>query len=560
MATKYVTVNGNDLTGDGSEALPYAKPSKVLSVGNDGDTCQIGAGTFEEATYLTYNKAIVLDGASILSTILQSLNSSRIVYINNAKERIISDLTLENTSTTIGPANLVETSGAGTDINTILRRVYLHDGRTGGIRLATGDFGLTIDDCTILVDINTTSQVLDMLAPTGYVTIQDSDFTITSGANASMNGIIRLSVAVVAGILKINRNVFNVDKGVYVLRLGLGGFDTGSEINDNDIFITATSYTRPVFELGNFEGVASCIGNYISILAETLSSTPIQIRSTVGAGPNCVWTIENNVIETRNVDNYGIILGDEGGDINSKKGAFNGSIIRGNIIKSGNYYGLAIGAIHSIMTGGNKNLFIENNIVYNGGYGNVLKGDDTWTDGYVKGNKYINCVYGVYPKGQKNIRVINNTFVGDNGNVSKCILPGDKGDGTYATGTIMKNNIFKISSGYAIYVEANCQTGIQIDYNLYYLSGTAKAAMINGVEYATLSALQAAGYDTHGVNGNPLLNSENSTDASSPAFEKGVAITGVTVAKDVTNTYTITLAGNAGFSMDVPYRKRVLVS
>jgi hypothetical protein len=52
----YVSKNGDDVTGDGSMALPYASINKATDVGVDGDKIVIGTGLWQEARGTSTNK------------------------------------------------------------------------------------------------------------------------------------------------------------------------------------------------------------------------------------------------------------------------------------------------------------------------------------------------------------------------------------------------------------------------------------------------------------------------------------------------------------------------
>ena len=87
-------------------------------------------------------------------------------------------------------------------------------------------------------------------------------------------------------------------------------------------------------------------------------------------------------------------------------------------------------------------------------------------------------------------------------------------DGTSpSTGTIIKNNIIYSSgtSPYMIQVNDNASlTGLQCDYNVYYVSGGNPMFITNAnvsANYLTFAQWQALGYDLHSVVINPNLNS-----------------------------------------------------
>lgn len=550
MATYYLSPTGNDTTGDGSLANPWKLPTKAEAVASDGDIVRLAAGIYEAATYHTFAKEIEWIGAGKDLTFLRGNNASRVIYLNSTKVKGFTDLSLDGDSSGSQPAYHFE--GNGVDQATTFTRVGFVNGNTTGARIASSMRGISMIDCVF--DVENEDQVIQLLGGiTGFVL---DGCVINVPAGIVLNAVIYQSAVVTSAVIRINENEINVLPNYAPIRLLGGGIDD-LEITDNVIFV-ATNNTRSLIELKDIIGSCEISGNTITFESTWENCRPISLSSTVGTGEDCIYTIEDNVVEMSKSDGYGFLVGDEGGDILSKAGAFNGSIIRRNVMKAGPFFGLPIGNLHGIMMGGNKNIFFEQNFFYGAAYGAACKGQgEAWTDGYIRECVFVNCQYPVRQKGQKDIKTANCVFVGDNGDAAQCMAITDNtAPGTESTGSFTRNNIYQISSGYAIKTQDTSHVGMSHDYNCFFLTGTAKAGYINGVEYATLADMQAAGYDLNSIEGDPKLLDNYTVDMHSICFERGVPVAGLTPVLDVTATYEITFTGNAELVLDSPYKRR----
>lgn len=544
----YIEATGNDTTGDGSQFNPWATLEKAEATAADGDSVYVGAGTFEAATYYTFAKQISWITSS--GAILRGNNGSRLIYLNSTKTKLFSGFILDGDSSGTPPAYHFEGSGVNQD-TTFQNCQFIH-GNTTAARLNSAMSGITLMMCTF--DVENEDQVIYLLGgDTGFTM---SGCTINVPDGITLSAAIYQAAAVTSASILISGNTITMLPNYAPIRLVAGGIDSLS-ITNNTITAAANN-ARSLIELKDIEGTCTISGNTITSDSVSEFLRPISLASTLVTGPNCVYTIENNVMEFRKADGYGILIGDEGGDVISKAGAFNGSIIKGNVMKAAPYFGLPIGNLHGIMMGGNINFFYEDNYIYGAAYGAVIKGKgEVWTDGHIYNNVFIHCQYPIRYKGQKNMRAYHNVCIG-NADTDQCMAISDNtAPGTESTGTYTRNQIYSIVSGYAIYTQDTSHVGMTSDYNCFHLTGTAKAAFINGVEYATLADLQAAGYDLHSVEGDPNLLSNNLVDSVSICHEAGTPIDGVTEVYDVYNMMQITFEGNAVFDTDSPFKNRV---
>ncbi|WNG34951.1 DUF1565 domain-containing protein [Archangium violaceum] len=71
--TYYVSLNGNDTTGDGSQAKPFRTIAKAAAVvpANAGHTIQVGAGTFDESAQIRLKEKVNLIGAGVDATLIR---------------------------------------------------------------------------------------------------------------------------------------------------------------------------------------------------------------------------------------------------------------------------------------------------------------------------------------------------------------------------------------------------------------------------------------------------------------------------------------------------------
>jgi parallel beta-helix repeat protein len=107
----YISVNGNDGTGDGSESNPFRTIQHGINVSSNSDTVLVAPGIYHENIDL-FGKAIIMKSQSgAESTIIESLNSgSPIIYTNcySIAFTVINGFTLLNALNT--PAIKIDTS------------------------------------------------------------------------------------------------------------------------------------------------------------------------------------------------------------------------------------------------------------------------------------------------------------------------------------------------------------------------------------------------------------------------------------------------------------------
>ena len=550
----YVATTGNDTTGDGSVGNPWLTLTKAETAGADGDTVNVGAGIFEEATYLTIAKQIAWVGAGLGVTFLRSNNNARVLYLNSTKTKSMTGITIDGTSSGLTPSYLVE--GSGVDQAMTFDECGFVKGETSALRLVSNMKGVVCNDCVF--DAFTETQIVHIAG--GNAGFELNSCTINVPTGLTMNGVIYQSGAATSGTFKIHDCDITVLSNYSPIRMIGGGF-ADAEITDNRITV-GTNNSRAIVDLLNMVDTCLVARNTIIIPGTNTATNPIKCQSTVGTGPDCVYTIDDNIIETHNPDGYGILLGDEGGDINSKAAAFDGSFIRGNILRYPPYWGEAIGNAHAIMMGGNKNIFYENNHVYGAAYAAACKQHgEAWTDGYIRNNVFENCTYSVRMKGQSSIRCCNNVIINSGGMAGTSLSVTENGVGEDSENAFLRNNLcIRDADKVYEFMDTSFDT-LDADYLGVYLTGTAQLGTeFPAATYDTLAEWQAAtGHDLNGISGNPNIKVDYTIDASSIFYQKGVPVKGVTDIEDVSSDNLIVLAGAATFSLDSPYKNRVPV-
>ena len=93
----YVSKTGDDKTGDGSKAHPYATISKALEMVSSGGNIYILKGTYNEAG-LTVDKNVNILGESQVNTIIDAQGQGNIFTINQGVNVLIQNLTLTHGS------------------------------------------------------------------------------------------------------------------------------------------------------------------------------------------------------------------------------------------------------------------------------------------------------------------------------------------------------------------------------------------------------------------------------------------------------------------------------
>ena len=124
--TWFVSVDGDDLQGDGSIENPFESIQAAINFSENGDSVDVSEGTYFEFVNTRYRQIDIV-GRGMGSSIIDGMNLGRPVLINNAV--YFAGFTIQN-------ANVVDPN----------------DDRGGGM-LISGDGGATIENCYLLIII-----------------------------------------------------------------------------------------------------------------------------------------------------------------------------------------------------------------------------------------------------------------------------------------------------------------------------------------------------------------------------------------------------------------------
>ena len=309
----------------------------------------------------------------------------------------------------------------------------------------------------------------------------------------------------------IQYNLFKIDTS------GLNGYVSRCINNDNYTF-------KNNVIINNTTSTFACV--VVTSLSDTLSNI----------------LIDNNLIINKS-DSGSIIVGSEAGGSYDNK--INGAIIRNNAIY-GNYYYGGTTTQHAIAIFRQKdNNKVYNNYVNGSNIGIAMKSPGSTTTNEAYRNSIINCVGGIVSKGDKYVKIYNNTVSTTNTTTDGyCIALIDHELGGYATNCEVKNNILvnksNVSTSYVYYIDGTrgSLSGAVITNNVCY-STNDKIGRPASIQ--TWSQWTTNGYDANSQNSDPNLNANN-VPASSITIGLDLGTTykyGLDVGSDFTQTTVI---------------------
>ena len=123
LSEAYISPNGDDFSGDGSQKNPYNSLRNAINYTSDGSTIYLDEGTYagENNRNITLNKSVTLIGKSKEKTIIDCNSSGRLFTMNSNCKLTLIGLTLKNGNAT-GNGGLIYNEGGQITIkNCILR-------------------------------------------------------------------------------------------------------------------------------------------------------------------------------------------------------------------------------------------------------------------------------------------------------------------------------------------------------------------------------------------------------------------------------------------------------
>lgn len=295
----------------------------------------------------------------------------------------------------------------------------------------------------------------------------------------------------------------------------------------------------------------------ISIIGNTLSDLILgSSESMVVNGNVDGFLIEGNIVHDN--DNIGIdVIGFEGTSPNSAYDQARNGIVRENLVYNitsinNPSYGKSLpndsyGA-DGIYVDGGKDTLIERNMSYNNDIGIEIASEHsgkstsniTVRNNIVANNNYTGIAMGGYDKKRGSTvdcKVIGNTLYK---NDTKGLDGGQMLLQYDTKNNVIKNNIFVASSSKLMISNPFTQnTGNQVDYNLYYVTGGASSAewQWKNVSYTGFAAYKSGtSLDSHSLFADPLLvdpaAGNYTLSASSPAINAGENLGSIVGDKD----------------------------
>lgn len=216
----YVSPNGDDLNGEGTEIKPYKTLSKAIALSSPGDTIFVGNGIYNEN--IVIDKPLIIQGENMSHTIITSSTTSPIVSIISSNVSI-ENLTVKSEINSLHGIRIVSSSEPINGIiinNTLVSYLYY------GIYIGK-NADVTVRDSTIS---HNTIGIRVGGSPGGFLTIYASD-------------------------------IIENDKGIYVE--DDGNIDTGTEggispgennIYNNSIYGIHNNSTNIVYAQNNWWG------------------------------------------------------------------------------------------------------------------------------------------------------------------------------------------------------------------------------------------------------------------------------------------------------------------
>ncbi len=578
---------GSNTTGNGSLLSPWATIMKAEGSGSNGDIVYVAATTYveDQASYHSWVSAKGISWVADGTVIVQgNASGNRVIQISGTTTTSWNGFTFDG-------QNTKETNITGSDAiaNKTFTNCIIKDA-TNLVLLGTTSAMITFSGGSIS---GTATRVFDNID--GLLTVQNMTITATttdifrsttagSGAiifsgntiNSTASGIIfnhrgsgaltvinnTITESAATPVSFVSLVTAGKSGAVTIGQTGLGNVITYTNNSSSPLInitygahmvsivgntITANSASQVQSVIDLMDQVTPIVdGNTINTPNRTGAVTEIRIRSTgttVGAA-----TVSNNIIYSRSTSGYIILIGSDSSGVGDNK--MNGTIISGNTIYGSYYYNPdTVATTHGILCG-HSQCIISQNYIDGSNYAIVMKGKgQDWTNYGVFNNLII--VGGttpnsaIYAKGIVNCSAYNNTiYTSSMSQIGAALIQYDyntEGETYYSTGGIMKNNIVYGRDGYyLINVGSGSDTGFLANNNLYWNDqGLGMDYYFAGAIKTSFLAWQALGYDTIGIDSDPLLTSSSNFNllSGSPAIDTG------TTTPDITST-TTDIAGN----------------
>jgi len=293
MTIYYIATTGNDTTGTGSQALPWATFTKAISVAVAGDTINASDGTYTENTSASGAWTIAKSVASDIT--IQSLNG------------IAANVIIVGAS---GASNTIFNTGASAHLYFKNLTFGMRSGSSYALRFNANCTNLTFDGC--LIDASANASAIGGIAHVGAAGIVASSVvflncTTTTSPSGSYNGGTYFAPTGTGTISPVFTTC-TLAGGVLLQNAGAGGTFNGCTISGavkgiRTISAGTISITGGIIAGGSSNAIdangaaitiANClISNAVAVGTVTLGVDGTAGNATTGSMTNC--TIVRNV-------------------------------------------------------------------------------------------------------------------------------------------------------------------------------------------------------------------------------------------------------------------------
>lgn len=527
--------NGNDTTGNGTKAAPYATIGKVngLTLANDA-VVYLKSGTTSISAYLRFTKRLDFRGIGLvnfdctstaflsleteyarLSGLIVNVTGSAADSISVTRQYTVIDKcylkNVNNNSITLNRCDI-------TISNSILQKQFL-------VNSSTYAMNYNVDTCYL--NSGTTYSVFISTGTTGISNVKNSKISknieIRKGATYNIIGnyiksVISTSDSAVVGTHNFKYNYF---KGytTYAVRLSQNVKDSTITWNiENNTFIPTAEGTIAIL-LESQSNINIKRNLFNNSATEYNASQFILLRSSVARSG---VLIENNRILAKSKGSV-VQIGDESGSFNN---GLTNVEIRNNSLYGNLYHGV-VNSMHGIIIFFNKDVLIHHNYV-NGANMAIGYKDNQYvhTGSIAYYNTIINCETSLLSKGCDGVKFYNNTCIRNsdylNGGVNNKAMMYVIANGTYPPlNTVFRNNLFiDTGTANALFSIALIDDPAEVDSN----NNTFYSAF-NKVDVTTIrdtwAEWQAAGLDADSVFENIVFTGNYPTTPQSGAANLG---------------------------------------
>ena len=281
-ATYYVATSGND-TNPGTQALPFRTIAKGVATAVDGDSVQVGAGTYAEHVAWS-TKGLVLQGAGAGQSIIDGGGNGTCLALTSVPAAgRIEGFTFQNGAASSGAAGGLTNNGNGSP--TVIRCAF--NNHTGSGTTGLGAFTTAAGDPILINCTFSNNTVSAVVMSGGTLTVSGSTFTNNRGFFGGAMDLRNGTATVTACVLRGNSSAtFNNQVGLKNAIINL----------INSVIVDTSTVTGEV----RFALEAQPGGAYI--LNSTITGTQAFVRGQNGSS----LEMRNSILRGSDANNHGI--------------------------------------------------------------------------------------------------------------------------------------------------------------------------------------------------------------------------------------------------------------